>query len=269
MLYSAGYSEICGDWEWRAYAAEEFNRFAKMGDFLPRTFNCGGRLMLCFAFQWLISRGLVEESDGVGVIVNRWLYRDDIIWDCSPDAIRDIDSDIDGDGIAMLSMWRDEDSLESYALQEKMIAHLNWMERILSGRSEFANPGEIKISNLCSMLHFVRNCERKRIFPFRTSGLLKRLRQLGERSSADGGGRALLLEYICGQSDYVDGIAKQLRNAALVDDNLSMFLFLHGMSDVLGEVQTETIPSPDEIEGGWGRWLCRVDTMLRSKENEK
>ena len=80
MLYAAVYSEVYQNREWRDFAFEEFNSLASVGDFLPRTFNCGGRLFLCFAFNWLVNNGIVQYSDRLGERINRLFYRNEIIW---------------------------------------------------------------------------------------------------------------------------------------------------------------------------------------------
>lgn len=174
MMFAAAYSEIYKKEEWRDYAYDEFNRLASAGDFLSRTFNCGGRLFLCFAFKWMVNHHMIKETERLGLLINRLFYRNDIIWDCSPDMLSLIDNNIDGEGIVMMTLLSDEDSLERYALQEKIIAHLNELKRILSDESKFVKSKDLLPLYLCSILHFVLECEKKRIFPYRTSFLLKK-----------------------------------------------------------------------------------------------
>lgn len=264
MIYAAGYSEVQGDEEWRKYAFEEFNRLASIGDFLPRTFNSGGRLLLCFAFKWLVSKGIVEDSNKLGERINRFFYRQDIIWDCSPDMISSIDNDIDGESVAMLSLFSECDTLERYALQEKMIAHLNELDRLLSGNCEFVNLKSIHPAMLCSMLHFVVKCDEKKIYPVRTSSLTERIHELWIGLDKERW-QEIIFEHISLHNLVPENLTEQMHQAARAHEKAAMFLFLHNMSDKYGVITTHKLPSPDKINGEWGSWCCILDGILNDK----
>lgn len=266
MLYAAGYSEICGSDEWREYAFNEFNKLAKVGDFLPRTFNSGGRLFLCFAFSWLVNEDIVNESERLAVMMNRLFYRDEIIWDCSPDMITAIDTDIDGDGVVMSILFNETDTLERYALQERAIAHLNKLERLLSGGSKFVDLNNIHPLLLCSMLNFVMMCHNKRIYPFRTAKLLSRIRDIWAQSDHDNR-RGVLFEYLNRKNTASDNLADNLYQLSGADDEVAMFLFLHGMSEIYRGRLPESLPSPDAMNMKRGTWCCCMEQMLNVKRN--
>lgn len=265
MLYAAVYSEVYQNREWRDFAFEEFNSLASVGDFLPRTFNCGGRLFLCFAFNWLVNNGIVQYSDRLVERINRLFYRNEIIWDCSPDMISVIDNDIDGEGVLMLNLFKESDTLERYALQEKMIYHLNELDRILSGDQELV---DLKILNplyICSILYFITVCDEKKIFPFRTSNLLCRINDLWHSKEREEWCN-ILFKYIFrkeSRKEYTNE-TESLYCVATENESVAMFLFLHGMSEVLDFYSLERLPSPEDVKSNWGYWLCRIYIVLKN-----
>ncbi len=176
LLYYSFYSEIFNDEETRNLAQILFrkiiNQYRNPADLNRNFFN--GAMSFPFVVKCLTKIGILEEDNEVKSILLRYLRFNPNL-NTSP-AIIGADKTCFGEAISLISVFKEEDSLLSYAIKESIISLIDGCERLLY---EDVPPiyirKDMSIQYLHSIYFFLKWANGIKIYPTKTNKLLRHI----------------------------------------------------------------------------------------------
>lgn len=127
---------------------------------------------LLWVLQRLCNMEILERDDSILRIINRLISSSRIAQMAMP--IRIIPEDrVFSEGICTLAQWKDEDTLERYVTEERLIGLVDECERLLTMEIPGINrPKDMPLSLLHSIVWYLQEMVRLKLYPYRAEQLL-------------------------------------------------------------------------------------------------
>lgn len=130
---------------------------------------------LLWVLQRLCNMGILEKDDSILRIINRLISSSRIVQMAMP--IRVIPEDgLFSEGICTLAQWNDEETLERYATEERLIGLVDECERLLTMEvSGIHRPKDMPLSLLHSIVWYLQEMIRLKLYPYQAERLLDKV----------------------------------------------------------------------------------------------
>lgn len=135
-----------------------------------------GAMSFVWAVGFLKKKDMIEDSPALDSILRRYL-------DCrnyinTIPSVPFPDKCFYGEGVCYMSLFREEDTLERYALQEYLLSMIDNCGRMLTASVDpIYDPEDMELSFLHSVLYFLKETNRHNIYPTKADRLISLIRE--------------------------------------------------------------------------------------------
>lgn len=171
-LFLALYSELTQNSKVRSVAVSVLNEACRSVRSLPCSLLYGN-MGIIWGIKYLSRKGILEEN---GEIFNLYTYVMNEYMRCFSSMPVQIvkDDRLFSGGIFMFQQWNEEDSLERYSLDEKLIGMVDECERQLKLTiKNIHEPNKMSLSMIHSILFFLLKMDEVDIYPYKTKHLIE------------------------------------------------------------------------------------------------
>lgn len=171
MLLMALYSE------WEKHEKARNISASLLAEVVKRTHTLPARLMdgswgILWTLQHLCDKGILETDDAIRRILHQLTFSCRTSHMAVP--VRVIPEDgLFSEGICTLAQWKDEDALERYVTEERLIGLVDECERLLTMEVPgIHRPKDMPFSLLHSIVWYLQEMVRLKLYPYRAEQLL-------------------------------------------------------------------------------------------------
>lgn len=171
LMFHALHSEMVGHVKSRKRAAILLGDVTTLSDTFPPRLKDGDWGVL-WVLQRLCSLGILEKDDSLERILHQLTFSCRTSHMAVP--VRVIPEDgLFSEGICTLAQWKDEDALERYVTEERLIGLVDECERLLTMEVPgIHRPKDMPFSLLHSIVWYLQEMVRLKLYPYRAEQLL-------------------------------------------------------------------------------------------------
>lgn len=253
MLFFALYSEHTGNSRSRRLSA------TILSDLMSDTGRqasglLNGKLGMAWSLNLLIKEDILEKEESLdrclSTTVNEYfihsfyslpvLVTDDEVFDW---------------GLYMLRKHTEDDSLERYDTDEKLINLTDECERLLTSPVKYIHdPEKMSLSMLHSLLFFLQNMKEKKIYPYKASLLIEEVKEKHARMEK---------QPLCDEYIYQSLSGKAILPDDLTDSELFRFMGKIGFYSLLYGKRSMFLSALKQLDEAYPDFLRRIRSIIK------
>lgn len=252
MLFFALYSEHTGNSRSRKLSA------TILSDLVSDTGRqdlglLSGKLGMPWSLNLLIQEGILEKDE----LLDRYLSA--TVNECAYPLyfipIQVTDDRVFDWGLYMLRKHTENDSLERYATDERLINLTDGCERLLTSPVKYIHdPEKMPLSMLHSLLFFLQNMKEKKIYPYKAGLLIEKVKEKHARMEK---------QPLCDEYIYRSLSGEAILPEGLTDSELFRFMGEIGFYSLLYGKRNMFLSALEQLDEAYPDFLRRIHSIIK------